>query len=171
MFNLKSDNDRDPFNAAQDANGEDATPLDAATSPFAPVATAASGLSVFASDLTIVGERITIISQGKLQIEGQIRGNVHAKEVVINKEGSVTGEVWAEQIDVLGAVRGSLIAVALRLHDSAKVDGDILHQKLSIAEGAEFSGAAKLIRDPRELVPILDADALASGRGAAKTKH
>jgi cytoskeletal protein CcmA (bactofilin family) len=171
MFNLKSDNDRDPFNAAQDSNGEDATSLHAATSPFAPVATAASRVSVFGSDLTILGDRITIISQGKLRIEGQIRGSVHAREVVISKEGSVTGEVWAEQIDVLGEVRGSLIAVTLRLHDSAKVNGDVLHQKLSIAEGAEFNGGVQLVRDPRELVPILDADALARGRGKGETKH
>jgi cytoskeletal protein CcmA (bactofilin family) len=91
--------------------------------------------------------------------------------VVISKEGSVTGEVWAERIDVLGEVRGSLIAVTLRLHDSAKVNGDVLHQKLSIAEGAEFDGGAQFIRDPRELVPILDADVLASGRDKAETKH
>jgi cytoskeletal protein CcmA (bactofilin family) len=171
MFNLKSDNDRDPFNAAQDSNGEEATSQRDATSPFAPVVTAASCVSVFASDLTIVGDRITIISQSKLRVEGQIRGSVHAREVVISKEGSVTGEVWAERIDVLGEVRGSLIAVTLRLHDSAKVNGDVLHQKLSIAEGAEFDGGAQFIRDPRELVPILDADVLASRRDKAETKH
>lgn len=173
MFNIKikPDNDRDPFNAAQDSNGEEATPLRAATSPFAPVATAASGVSVLGSDLTIVGDRITIVSQSKLLVEGRIRGDVHAREVVINKEGSVTGEVWAERIDVLGEVRGSLIAVTLTLHDSARVSGDVMHQKLSIAEGAEFVGGVRLIRDPRELVPILDAEALASGRGQAETKH
>ena len=104
MFNLKSDNDRDPFNAAQDSNDEEATSQRDATSPFAPAVTAASCVSVFASDLTIVGDRITIISQSKLRVEGQIRGSVHAREVVISKEGSVTGEVWAERIDVLGEV-------------------------------------------------------------------
>jgi cytoskeletal protein CcmA (bactofilin family) len=171
MFNMKPDNDRNPFNAAQDSNGGEAAPRRAATAPFAPVVTAASGASVFGSDLIILGDRITIVSQSKLLIEGRIRGDVHAREVVINKEGSVTGEIWAEQIDVLGEVRGSLIAVTLRLHDSAKVNGDVMHQKLSIAEGAEFDGEVQLIKDPRELVPILDADALARGRGHAETKH
>ena len=168
MFNPKPDNDRDPFNAAQDPNGEDAAPQRAATSPFAPAVTAATGVSVLASDLTILGEGVTIVSQNKLRIEGRIRGDVHAREVVIEKQGSVTGEVWAERIDVLGEVRGSLIAVTLTLHGSAKVIGDVMHQKLSIAEGAQFDGGVQLIRDPRELVPILDADALAGARGESE---
>ncbi len=164
MFNLKPDNDRIPFDAAQDQIGEGAAPAGAAASPFAPAATGPSGVSVLAGDLAILGDRITIVSQNKLRIEGKVRGDVHAREVVIDKAASVTGEVWAERIDVLGEVIGSLIAVTLNLHNSAKVTGDVMHQKLSIAEGAQFDGGVQLIRDPRELVPILDADALANGR-------
>jgi cytoskeletal protein CcmA (bactofilin family) len=41
---------------------------------------------------------------------------------------------------VRGTVSGSIVAVNITLHDSAKVDGDIMHQKLSISEGAEFNG-------------------------------
>ena len=64
-----------------------------------PVGTAATtGTSVIADDLTILGERITIISQNKLQVSGQIRGDVHGKQVVISKDGSVIGTVCAEKI-------------------------------------------------------------------------
>lgn len=162
MFNLKPDNDRTPLYAQPESNGEEAVPKRAAASPFAAAADAATGVSVLASDLTILGDGITIVSQNKLVIEGKIRGDVHAREVVIDKAASVTGEVWAERIDVHGEVDGSLIAVSLKLHDTASVKGELMHQKLAIAEGAKFDGGAQLIRDPRELMPILDAEALAS---------
>ena len=35
------------------------------------------------------------------------------------------------------------IAVSITLHDSAKVGGDMMHQKLSISEGAEFDGRVR----------------------------
>jgi cytoskeletal protein CcmA (bactofilin family) len=115
---------------------------------------------VLGTDLTILGEKIIIISQSKLQIDGAIQGVVHGKAVLINKGGSVTGEIWAERIDVRGEVYGSMIAVTLAIHASATVEGHVMHRKLSVSEGAEFNGRVQLIRDPGELMPILDADAL-----------
>ena len=85
-----------------------------------------------------------------------MRGNVHGKQVVITEEGSVVGMVCAEAIEVRGGVRGSIRAVTVKLLASAQVEGDITHQKLSIAEGAEFDGRIKLSRDIDELMPVLD---------------
>jgi len=164
MVNAKPNFDPQPFTAPLPANGQKPAPPRAAASPFAPAATAAAGVSVIGTDLTILGDKITIISQNKLQVDGQVRGDVHGKEVLISKGGSVTGKVWAERIDVRGAVHGSILAVNITLHDSARVEGDIMHQKLSISEGAEFDGRVQLIKDASELMPILDAEAIASGK-------
>jgi cytoskeletal protein CcmA (bactofilin family) len=158
MFNPKPDNDLEPFAPPE------ATSPDAATLPIAPAATAAAGISVIGTDLTILGDRITIISQSTLQIDGHIRGNVHGRVVLINRGGSVTGEIWAERIELSGAVRGPIVAVNIALHDSARVEGDIMHQKLSISEGAEFDGRARLLKNASDLMPILDAAAIASGK-------
>jgi cytoskeletal protein CcmA (bactofilin family) len=163
MFNPKPDSDREPF-APPEANDQEATSPRAATLPIALEATAAAGMSVIGADLTILGDRITIISQSKLQIDGQVRGNVHGRLVVINEGGSVTGEIWAERIDVGGAVRGPIVAINIALQDSARVEGDIVHQKISISEGAEFNGRARLIKNASELMPMLDAAAIASGK-------
>jgi cytoskeletal protein CcmA (bactofilin family) len=65
---------------------------------------------------------------------------------------------------VSGAVRGPIVAVNIALHDSARVEGDIMHQKLSISEGAEFDGRARLLKNASDLMPILDAAAIASGK-------
>lgn len=132
----------------------------AAPSPFERASSAPSGTSVIGTDLTILGDRITIISANKLQVDGDVRGNVHGKQVVITEEGSVVGMVCAEHIEVRGGVRGSIRAVSVKLQATAQVEGDITHQKLSIAEGAEFDGRVKLTKDASELMPELDPEAI-----------
>jgi cytoskeletal protein CcmA (bactofilin family) len=135
-------------------------PARSGPSPFEPSATSTSGTSVIGTDLTILGDRITIISANKLQVDGDVRGNVHGKQVVITEEGSVVGMVCAESIEVRGGVRGSIRAVNVKLQATAQVEGDITHQKLSIAEGAEFDGRVRLTKDVSELMPILDPEAI-----------
>ncbi|MES1179860.1 MAG: polymer-forming cytoskeletal protein [Hyphomicrobium sp.] len=126
--------------------------------------TPSRAVSVLGSDITLVGSNIIIVSQGKLELGGSIVGDVHAREVLIRPEAFLKGELWAERIDVQGEVCGSMIAVDLALHDTAKATGDIMYQRLSVAEGAKLEARAHLIRDPSELMPILDAEALARGR-------
>jgi cytoskeletal protein CcmA (bactofilin family) len=120
---------------------------------------------VIGNDLTILGEKITIISQNKLLVEGHVHGDVHGKQVVISKDGSVTGKVCAEKIDVRGRVCGSIRALTIALHESAKVEADIMHQTLSVSHGAEFDGRVERAKDPSELMPVLDAEAFASQSG------
>ena len=131
----------------------------------APALPEGYGTSVIGNDLTILGEKITIISQNKLLIDGHVKGDVHGMQVVISKDGSVTGNVCAGRIEVRGGVRGSIRALTVELHESAKVDGDIVHQTLSISDGAEFNGSVKRANDPNELMPILDAEGIASQSG------
>ena len=95
MFNAEPKNDFAhpkpgvvPFGATKPSQEASSKP-----SPFEPVASAATGASVIGTDLTILGDRITIISKNKLQVDGDIRGNVHGKQVVITEDGSVIGTV------------------------------------------------------------------------------
>src|SRR5688572_27584808 len=67
--------------------------------------------SVIGNDLTLLGENITIISKRKLRVSGDVRGNVHGKQVIITESGSVRGTVSAEGIEVHGKVHGSIRAV------------------------------------------------------------
>ncbi len=114
------------------------------------------GSSVIGTDLTILGEKITIISQNKLQIDGDIRGDVTGREVVIGEDGSVIGTVCAEQIEVRGGVRGAIKAQSVTLHPTSVVEGDIFHQTLSISEGAQFDGRVRRAKDAAEIAPNLD---------------
>jgi cytoskeletal protein CcmA (bactofilin family) len=124
------------------------------------------GTSVIGTDLTILGDKITIISQNKLQIDGDIRGDVAGKQVIIGEDGSVVGTVSAESIEVRGGVRGAIRAQNVSLHPTAEVEGDIFHQTLSISEGAQFDGRVRRAKDADELRPVLDPSAYASSTSA-----
>jgi len=132
--------------AAPSANGR--------ASPFGAAST--MGQSVIGTDLTILGEKITIISKNKLQIDGDVRGDVTGKQVVIGEEGSIIGTVCAEQIEVRGGVRGAIKAQNVMLHPTSVVEGDIFHQTLSISEGAQFDGRVRRAKDLSEITPNLD---------------
>ena len=138
--------------------------------PFEKSNASSSGTSVIGTDLTILGDRITIISANKLQVDGDVRGNVHGKQVVITEEGSVVGMVCAEAIEVRGGVRGSIRAVSVKLHASALVEGDIMHQTLAISEGAQFDGRVRRSNNPEELMPVLDPEAVASAEYAGDSR-
>lgn len=129
-------------------------------SPFGPASTI--GQSVIGTDLAILGEKIIIVSQNKLQIDGDVRGDVNGKEVVIGEEGSVIGTVSADAIEVRGGVRGAIKARTVILHPTAEVEGDIFHQSLAISEGAQFDGRVRRARDAAEVTPNLDVEGYAS---------
>jgi cytoskeletal protein CcmA (bactofilin family) len=156
--NAKSDLNHSKLSSAR--GGAASSPRPAA---FESVSTGtAAGTSVIGNDLTLLGEKITIISQNKLQVDGHVRGNVHGKQVLITEQGSVVGMVCAEKIEVRGGVRGSIRAVTVTLHSTAQVEGDIMHQTLGISEGAKFDGRVRRSNDTAELMPILDPEAIAS---------
>jgi len=153
--------------ASTRSNGPGPAPLSSGPPPLEPskatASAAASGTSVIGRDLTLIGEKITIVSQNRLRVDGDVRGNVHGKEVTITEGGSVEGMVCAEKIEVHGGVRGSIRAVAVTLHATSEVDGDIMHHSLAISEGAQFDGRVRRSAETRELMPVLDPEVIAAG--------
>ena len=106
-----------------------------------------------------MGEKITIISQNKLTVDGDVHGDIHGRQVVIGEEGSVIGTVNADAIEVRGGVKGAIRAANVTLHPTAQVEGDITHQTLSISEGAQFDGRVRRAKEAGDLKPNLDVSA------------
>jgi len=124
--------------------------------PFGVAAT--PGSSTIGNDLTIFGQGVRIVAKGRLQIDGDILGDITGSDLTIGADGSVTGTVSAERVNVFGRVKGEIRAVTLILHPTAHVQADILHQTLEIAAGAYFDGRVRRSRDAAELRPDLDVD-------------
>ena len=117
--------------------------------------------SVIGSDLTILGDRIAIISQESLQIDGDIRSDVTGKQVTVGRQGSVTGTISAEHVEVNGGVRGAVKAASVFLNTTAQVEAEIMHQNLTIAEGAYFEGRVRRAESAADLAPNLDPNSYA----------
>ena len=112
--------------------------------------------SIIGADLVILGDKITVITKARLTVDGEVRGDINGREVIIGPTGKVTGTVAANSIEVHGHVKGAVKAVNVTLHPTAHVDGDIHNQVLKISEGAIFDGRVRRAKDPAELQPILD---------------
>ena len=134
-----------------------AMPVNSTTSDMQP----GQGGSIIGSDLVIMGDKITVITRTRLVVDGEVRGDINGKEVVIGPTGKVTGTVAANSIEVHGHVHGAVKAQSVTLHSTAHVDGDIHNQVLKISEGAVFDGRVRRAKDASELTPVLDPAAFA----------
>ncbi len=129
------------------------------SSPPRPVISPYDGghnTSVIGRDLTIMGEKITIVSKGTLEIDAEIQGDLGGVELVVGEHARIHGTVAAETVvvrgEVVGAVRGSQVT----LQSGARVEGDIFYSTLSIEQGAVFDGRSRHSHDQKELTLSLE---------------
>jgi len=109
-----------------------------APEPARPAAASRStSLSTLSAGVKYEGN---ISGPGDLQIEGTLKGDVRVARVTIGESGSVEGTVHADVLDVRGRVTGGIVAKQVRLYATARVEGDITQEQLSIEQGAWFQG-------------------------------
>lgn len=96
--------------------------------------------SVIAADMHVLGN---IISEGVLDIDGQIQGNVRCHTATIRENGKVQGDVVAETLHVHGTVEGLIKARSVMIYSTAHVVGTIMHETLSVEDGAFIDGKFK----------------------------
>lgn len=101
--------------------------------------------SILSADLTITG---SIFSDGEVQLDGTVEGDVRAGSLSIGEEATVKGEVVAETVVVRGRVEGSVRARQVQLAATARIEGDIVHATLAVESGAYFDGHCRRSSDP-----------------------
>ncbi|MEL6569850.1 MAG: polymer-forming cytoskeletal protein, partial [Pseudomonadota bacterium] len=84
--------------------------------------------SIICADMKVNG---SVQSDGALQVDGQVEGDVTAQDITIGASGVISGEVIAEVITVKGTIKGSIRGRKVELETGAKVEGDIVHTSLS----------------------------------------
>jgi len=105
--------------------------------PVARSMASATAPSILARDLIITGD---IKTDGEVQIDGRIDGNIKATVVIIGEQGVVNGKISCETVQVRGKVNGKIDASSVELAETANVQADIVQDKLVIANGAFFDG-------------------------------
>src|SRR5476651_1417473 len=93
--------------------------------------------SIISADLIVTG---TLVSNGDIQIDGVVEGDVRSVGLVIGEKAEIHGEILAEDITVRGRVIGRIRARKVQLAATSHVEGDILHEAFAVEAGAFFEG-------------------------------
>jgi cytoskeletal protein CcmA (bactofilin family) len=121
-------------------------PPPAAPPPVKRTTTREGGVpSIISAELIVRG---TLISAGDVQVDGKVDGDIRASSLVIGEKATITGDVYAEQATVRGRVEGSIRARKVQLCATCHVEGNILHEALSVESGAFFEGNCRHSDNP-----------------------
>jgi cytoskeletal protein CcmA (bactofilin family) len=108
-----------------------------------PSARKAIACSLIAENVSLEGN---LASDGDVQLDGAVRGDLKVAHLSIGETGHIEGVVTADAVEVRGHVAGAITAKTVRLYATARVDGDITHSQLTVEAGAQFAGrSVKLV--------------------------
>ena len=87
-----------------------------------------------------------IQSKGDIRVDGTLKGSVNTSgKVVLGKEGVIEGDVVCNNADISGLIKAKItVSQLLSLKATAKLNGDIITNKLSIEPGAAFTGSCSM---------------------------
>lgn len=101
--------------------------------------TMASGatFSVIGPDVTITGN---IEASADLHVDGRVAGDVTCASLVQGEKSVIEGAIVAERARLSGTVKGTIAARELVVLKSARIDGDVTYETLTIEQGAAVNG-------------------------------
>ncbi|PAJ72782.1 hypothetical protein CJF42_19460 [Pseudoalteromonas sp. NBT06-2] len=107
--------------------------------------------SIIGTDVVIQGN---VISQGLIQLDGKIEGEINVNSLTIGEQGCIDGSIEAQEVIVKGKVIGSINAIKVILEKTAQVTGDINHKTISIEAGALIDATIKQIVEDENITDI-----------------
>lgn len=99
--------------------------------------------NIIAKNTSIVGD---ITSEGDFRIDGTVEGIINTKgRVVIGAQGTVKGTIECSNADIEGTFIGKLsVSDLLSLKSSAKIEGEVFINKLSVEPNATFNATCTM---------------------------
>lgn len=110
---------------------EDAEKLDDVDQPH---------MSVIGADILVTGN---IEASADLHIEGRVIGDVRCATLVLGEASTVKGSIYADRVRVSGTVDGSVETKDLAIEATARVIGDVIYNRLRVANGGVIQGNLK----------------------------
>ncbi len=116
-------------------------------------------------EVTIISSGVklegSLTSDGNVRVDGFIKGDISAKgDISIGDHGEIKGNVHADNVVVGGKIIGTVTSVEkLVLESNALLQGDISAKILVIAPGARFDGNSKMITGPNDNNSLSDKSA------------
>ncbi|HEX6466932.1 MAG TPA: polymer-forming cytoskeletal protein [Terriglobales bacterium] len=116
------------------------------TPAAAPRNAALNTQSYIEKSLTIKGE---VTCSESLYIDGRVEGSITLSgknnRITVGKNGVVAADVNAREVVIMGKVRGNVVAGdRLDIRNDGTLDGDVITQRISIEDGASFTGRMRI---------------------------
>ena len=106
-------------------------------SPAGSSLMAGSTFSVLGGDTEITGN---ISASVDLHIDGKVEGDITCAAIVQGETSVITGAIRAETARLAGTLKGSISARELVILKSARIEGDVTYDALTIEQGAHVDG-------------------------------
>ena len=87
-------------------------------------------------------------SEGDVQIDGHLCGNISCLQLIVNKDAVVTGVIVAQEAVIRGKTTGIIRATRVLLQETARVESELIYKSLVVDEGASFGGTARPSPNP-----------------------
>lgn len=115
-----------------------------------------AALSIIAAGMKITGD---VETTGVIKIEGSLEGTVrNARQVLLGRQGEIKGDVNAKEVVLGGRVDGNVRGFdRVEVQGTSMINGDIATKSIAIAEGARVNGAVRMddgVAAPRSGDPI-----------------
>jgi len=81
-----------------------------------------------------------VVSNGIIQIDGRVDGDISCDELIIGVKGNVVGTVTANNMFLYGVLQGTANVNELFIAKSAKLLGDAAHTTIAVEPGAYIDG-------------------------------
>jgi cytoskeletal protein CcmA (bactofilin family) len=103
--------------------------------------------TIITRDINLLGN---IVSDGIIDFDGKIDGNIHCQHLTVRPHAMINGEIVAEHVLVYGKIKGIIRAKHVTLYSSCHIEGIVLHQSISIEDGAFIDGKCKRTDKPED---------------------
>jgi cytoskeletal protein CcmA (bactofilin family) len=114
--------------------------------PYTPVKTAAPPMdqATIGRSVVIKGE---ITGSEPLYIDGHVEGSIHVTDnrVTVGRFGSVTANIDAKEVVIMGSVKGNIQCTdRLDIRSEGSLIGDVTSQRISVEDGAVLKGSVEV---------------------------
>jgi len=96
--------------------------------------------TIVTPDVHLLGN---MVSEGSVDFSGTIDGNIRCDTLTLRECGTIKGEITANNVFIHGTVKGLIRAKNVHLLAACKVEGIIMHEQISIEDGAFVDGKFK----------------------------
>ncbi|KRA81520.1 bactofilin family protein [Altererythrobacter sp. Root672] len=101
------------------------------------MANGGSTFSVIGADVIIRGD---IEASADLHVDGTIEGDLGCTSLVQGESSRIEGAIQADAARLSGTVKGTITVRDLVILRSARIDGDVHYETLTIEQGANVNG-------------------------------